>query len=275
MFGWIKDHWKTIATVAVGTVVFVGVTALTGGLGAPAMAALFAGGFASGVAGSVTAHLLDHKAVSFGDAVLQGTVAAVLTVATAGLGRLVAPAVSRAFAGMGSAAGDVVPILERFFPQAPKLVHLTSEAGEAGITESGTVNGAKGIFAVPEKIAEKSTLTKVLGTGLSPAKTVRTIPLPEAANAHFEEVLPLGPYSFMKSLAGVRIAPPGALGVESGALAQTGSMLAPRALIYVPDMLIYATGAITAHILNGDGPSSPPQPSATKGMAKALDAASK
>ena len=94
MFDWLSSHWKAVATVAVAAVVFTAVTVATGGLGAPVAAALLAGGFASGVAGYTTSELLDGRTPTVQGALVQGTVAAGLTVATFGVGRVLAPVVA-------------------------------------------------------------------------------------------------------------------------------------------------------------------------------------
>jgi hypothetical protein len=90
-----KDHWKTIAVVAASAVVFVAVTALTGGLGAPALLALAAGGFSSGVTGYALGNWLDHKPITLQGALTAGVVSTVVTVATAGVGRFAAPVLQR------------------------------------------------------------------------------------------------------------------------------------------------------------------------------------
>lgn len=331
MFGWIKEHWKTIAVVAASTVVFVGVTVLTGGLGAPALVALAAGGFASGVTGSALSSYLDHKPISVKDALVQGAVASVLTVATAGIGRVVAPYVSRAVAPaltrvlpraavpfitntvtnssvgatlgagtqvaqnavmgrplsenvgqatvVGGVTGAVLEPLARVLPKptppSGRLVHLTSANGEAGIRATGQVKGSRGIFAVPESAASQPTAIKVLRTGVEPSKTTNTVPLPESANVHFQEVTPIGPYSLIKRLGGVRYAPAGSIDVATGAFRSNGSAIGPRVLIYGPDALVYAAGAtvfasVKAVESTQSPPAPPPQTARSKGMTKAL-----
>ncbi len=91
----LASHWQKIAVAAVSTAVFVGVTALTGGLGAPVMLALLAGGVSSGVAGYALGNYLDHVPITLKGALLAGAVSGVLTVATAGVGRVVAPFLPR------------------------------------------------------------------------------------------------------------------------------------------------------------------------------------
>lgn len=340
MFGWLKKHWKTIATVAVATVVFVGVTVLTGGLGAPAMVALLAGGVASGVAGSVTANLLDGKPVSVKDALIQGVVSGVITVATAGLGNVLAPVVSRALApviartvpaaaapfitatvtngtvgatlgagtqvaqnaltgrplgeNVGPAAlltgvtGTLIEPLKRILPAArpaseTRLVHLTSETGHTGINTTGQLNGRNGIFAVPETALGQPTAVRVLRTGVMPSTTTHGIPLPAAANAHFRQPIPIGPYSLIKRLGGVRFAPAGSIDIVTGAYKGTGSLVGPRTLIYGPDILNYTvagtilgvTKAVAGSFTSSPPPPPPPQLAKSVGITKALGEAAK
>jgi hypothetical protein len=96
MLGWFKRHWKTIAVVGVSLVVFVGVSVLTGGLGAPAMVAIALGGAASGGAGYALGQYLDEKPISAGGLVASVVLGAVLSVATAGVAGRVTPVVQSA-----------------------------------------------------------------------------------------------------------------------------------------------------------------------------------
>jgi hypothetical protein len=87
----LAKHWQTIAVAALSTAVFVGVTALTGGLGAPIAAELLAGGVASGVAGYLLSNYLKHAPITLEGALFAGALSGAVTLATAGLGRLVEP----------------------------------------------------------------------------------------------------------------------------------------------------------------------------------------
>lgn len=98
MFSWLKSHWKGVATLLVAAVVFTAVTVLTGGLGAPLLVSLAAGGFASGAAGYVTGELLNGRKPTVKDALFQGALASVITVGTFGVGRFLAPYASRVLA---------------------------------------------------------------------------------------------------------------------------------------------------------------------------------
>jgi hypothetical protein len=337
--GWLQNHWKTIATIAVATVAFVAVTALTGGLGAAPMAALFVGGFASGVAGYATDGLLNKTALTVKGALLQGGTAAVLTVATAGIGRLLAPAVSKAVTpvvsrlvpetaeplvtrtvvntGVGASLGAATKVADNALDRRPlgegvknaallsgatgaaieplqgvvararvappsgglgeePLTHLTSPEGKAGIEGSGQLVGKKGIFAVPAPVADESTLAKVVRTGLTPDKTTDSVPVPGAATGLFEQPTPIGPYSLLKRLGGVRFAPPGSIDVTTGAFTPSGALVGPAALIYGPDFLAYGALVGIGHVLAADpGDAPPPPPAQSPGMTAVLGKAVK
>jgi hypothetical protein len=95
---------------------------------------------------------------------------------------------------------------------------------------------------VPADAADQSTLMKVLRTGIEPGKTARTIVIPEGANGLFEQPAPIGPYSLMKRLGGVRFAPPGSIDLATGAFTPAAGGVSPRILIYGPDVLIWSSG---------------------------------
>ena len=67
----------------------------------------------------------------------------------------------------------------------PALIHLTNDAGMAGIGASGQIIGRQGIFAVPASVADESGLWKALRTGIWPSNTANAIPIPEAAAVLF------------------------------------------------------------------------------------------
>ncbi|MEZ0230687.1 MAG: hypothetical protein ACAI25_18845, partial [Planctomycetota bacterium] len=99
---WTQDHWKDIAIAVAATAVFIGVTALTGGLGAPALLAFAAGGFASGVAGYGLSSWLYDTPFSPRDALIAGATGAVVSAATFGVARYASPAL----AGVSSRAAS-------------------------------------------------------------------------------------------------------------------------------------------------------------------------
>ena len=71
------------------------------------------------------------------------------------------------------------------------LVHLTDDAGLAGINQSGSIVGSHGVFAVPGYVTAESTAMKVARTGLSPAKTAQYVPIPQGAQQLFQQPMPI------------------------------------------------------------------------------------
>jgi RHS repeat-associated protein len=148
---------------------------------------------------------------------------------------------ARAAAGLLGRVGSIGGATARTEAQ---LVHLTDQAGLAGISKPGaSIEGPRGIFAVPAQVARESTALKVLRTGLPPSKTAVSIPIPPSAAGLFQRPLPIGPYSAWKYLGGVRFAPPGGINAVSGAFTPSASLVGPRVLIYGPDVLFYSYGA--------------------------------
>src|SRR4051812_22081988 len=148
MRSWLEGHFQGVAALAVATAVFAIVTIATGGLGAPLLVALAAGGFASGVAGYATGELLSGRTPRLKDAALQGVLAAALTVATLGVGRVLAPVVGRVLA----------PLLGRVLPGAKKLIPV--------IVQAEVTNAAVGAtFGSGMKAAENLGRGRPLGEG--------------------------------------------------------------------------------------------------------------
>jgi hypothetical protein len=133
------------------------------------------------------------------------------------------------------------------------LIHFTSEAGEAGIKSSAELIGKKGIFALPESAASRSPVTHAMLTGLSPAKTAKVVQIPSSAVGSFQRVVPIGIYSAMKAIGGVRFTAPGIINISTGAFTQTGSILVPYAAVYGPDLLIYGSAAVPYVVISGMG----------------------
>jgi hypothetical protein len=106
---WFSSHWKSLVTVAVSTTVFVGVTALTGGLGAPVVASLLLAGAASGASGSIASRLLDGRAPTVGGTLRGAATGAVLSLVTAGVGRAFSPLLGRVTAPVVGAAEGALP----------------------------------------------------------------------------------------------------------------------------------------------------------------------
>ncbi|MEZ0229933.1 MAG: hypothetical protein ACAI25_15015 [Planctomycetota bacterium] len=102
-----KMDWNTVAGIVVGTGVFIGLTVLTGGLGAPLLVTLAVAGFGSGVAGQLTYDLLAGRKPGV-DVLAAGVVSMGLTFVGAGVGQVVgrvaAPIVSRILERTGVSA---------------------------------------------------------------------------------------------------------------------------------------------------------------------------
>lgn len=156
--GWLSRNWKTLVVLGVSTVVFVAVTLATGGLGAPAMLALAAGGFSSGVAGYATGQLLNGKPIQAGEAVKAGAIAGVVTVATMGLGRVVAPLISRA-----------APLAARAVPAAATTIVPNAVRS---VVANGVIGGAVGgAFRAGDNVVHG----KPWNEGLSDAVTTNAV----------------------------------------------------------------------------------------------------
>lgn len=136
---WLASHWKQIAVIAASTVVFVAVTAATGGLGAPALVALASGGFASGAAGYSLDRILNGQKPTLGGALKAGAISTVVTVATAGVARVVAPLVSRAVTPAVAAA---VPAVAR--PAVQSVVVGAAVGGPLAAGAQVAQNAASG-----------------------------------------------------------------------------------------------------------------------------------
>lgn len=182
MLGWLKDHWKSIAVIAAATVVFVGVTALTGGLAAPALAAigasalatplsLLAGGFASGAAGYVVGRWLDGEKPTLGETLRSGAIAGVVTLATAGLGRVIAPL-------LAPTVSRIAPVVAAI-PTPVKVSAMNGVTGSAfgAVTQAGAnvVTGRP----IGENLGDATALGAVNGLLLAPAQ--RLVPTPRIA----------------------------------------------------------------------------------------------
>jgi hypothetical protein len=164
-----------------------------------------------------------------------------ITLLTAGAGE----------AAQGLRAGGAVAEGGDALSASQGLVHLTDTAGATGISESGSIVGRNGIFAVPSYVADESTAMKVLRTGLTPARTTDGVPIPSAAEGLFQQPVPIGPYSAWKYFGGVRYASPGAISTATGAFTPVPSLLGPGSLIYGPDALFWG-GVGTAGAIYGN-----------------------
>lgn len=155
MLGWLRRNWKTVASVAVSTAVFAAVTVATGGLGAPLLVALAAGGFASGVAGYATTQVLEGRPVDPSSALVAGGVASLVSVGTLGLGRLAAPLLSRA-------APAVPQVVVRTAARVPVVARVPAT--------NAAVGGALGAALTPGDRLEGATVGAVNGLLQTPAQ---------------------------------------------------------------------------------------------------------
>lgn len=194
MWDWIADKWakhgNTILTVAAATVAFVAVTAVTGGLGAPAAAALILGGAASGATGYVVGQKLAGRPIEAKQVVIQATIGAAVTVATAGLGRVATPLFSRllgagaqqaaaegartgiraiaaetaAHSLAGGATGGTVKVVENA---------VTGKKLTDGVLEAAAIGAAQGALARPTKALDAKIRTTTAGLKARVAARVR------------------------------------------------------------------------------------------------------
>jgi hypothetical protein len=111
--------------------------------------------------------------------------------------------------------------------QAPGLVHLTDEAGQASIQASGVLRGSQGIYAVPESAALQGTAGRTARTLLHPAQTTHVVPVPPAAGGAFVRPVPVGPVSAYQYLMGVHRASAGTISMSTGAHAAGSVRILP------------------------------------------------
>jgi Domain of unknown function (DUF4157) len=109
-------------------------------------------------------------------------------------------------------------------PRQP-LVHLTSEAGAAGIEAEGVLRGGQGIYGLPSSAAQQGRALRFLRSLIPGSRTARAVPVPGAAGPQFTRAVPVGPVSFYQWLAGVYRAPAGAISMGSGAFTAGGRVL--------------------------------------------------
>lgn len=166
MLGWVSRNWKTIASVAVSTAVFAAVTVATGGLGAPLLVALAAGGFASGVAGYATTQGLNGRPVDLSSALVAGSAASLISVGTLGLGRVVAPL-------LGRAAPAVPQVVTRAMARVPAPVRVPAANAAVGAglgaalspgdrLEGATVGAVNGLLMAPAQRAGQALVERSL-----------------------------------------------------------------------------------------------------------------
>jgi hypothetical protein len=171
---WTEDHAKTIAVIAASTVVFVGVTALTGGLGAPALLALASGGFASGATGYALSNVLDHKPVTFTGLLTAGAVSTIATIATAGLLEFASPIVGRLAAPLAAAVPEAVS------NAVPAVIARTVTGAATGAGLGAGTQVVENLIAgrpVGENVGEASIEGSLNGALMEPATRLVGVPL--------------------------------------------------------------------------------------------------
>lgn len=172
MLPWLSRNWKSIAAAAVATVVFAAVTVATGGLGAPVLIALAAGGFASGVAGYATKQALDGNPIDPSTALVAGATSSFITVATMGVGRVVAPLLTRA-------APAVPQVVVRTAARVPEVARAP--------LANAAVGASLGAALTPGDRLEGATVGAVNGVIMAPAQragqVIAALPLERARAA--------------------------------------------------------------------------------------------
>lgn len=139
MFSWFSDNWKSIVSVAAAIVVGVAVTALiiaTAPVSLPALlvttAAIAVGGFAGGVTGYLVNKWLNDEPIVIRDMLIEGTISMVVSVATLGLGRFLAPLVSRV----------VAPVASRALPEVAAPFVTRTVSSTVSFATAGATTGA-------------------------------------------------------------------------------------------------------------------------------------
>jgi MFS family permease len=89
---WVGDHWKSIATFAVGVAAFAGIAALCAlcPFAIPALVTLAIAGVGSGVAAQLVSDLLDGRGPGK-DLLVAGALSGALTVGTFGIAKVLSP----------------------------------------------------------------------------------------------------------------------------------------------------------------------------------------
>jgi hypothetical protein len=106
-------------------------------------------------------------------------------------------------------------ILPKLIDELTPATHLTSEAAEEAIRASGKLGGKWGIFVLDTSKVPNSQLMRSVNS-LVPRNLSATIEIPSAANSALERPFPLGPFSGLRYLNGVRNSPLGSISLETG-----------------------------------------------------------
>ncbi len=158
---WFQDNWKTIAAIAVSTLVFAAVVGLAVLLpfAVPVLLTLAVAGFASGAAFYLVDQWLNGRPIDPKAALIQGGISALVTVGTAGVGRLAAPYLSRV----------ATPWASRVLPQSTN----TLVPGLVRQTATNTTVGA--VFGGGTKLVENAITGRPLTEGLGSATVLGAV----------------------------------------------------------------------------------------------------
>jgi hypothetical protein len=100
------------------------------------------------------------------------------------------------------------------------LVHMSQYADE--IIDSGKLGQPGDIFAGPASNANSSGLWLTLKTGLSPHKSFKPVIIPQAGEAAFSKVIPVGIVTGWQRIMGHRYTARGILDIKTGEFMRTG-----------------------------------------------------
>jgi RHS repeat-associated protein len=125
--------------------------------------------------------------------------------------------------------------------RAPSLVHLTTAEGGLGIQESGTLVGARGIYAGPLSNAGARGLGVTLRTGLDVGRYQAAVRIPQIAAGNFSRVFPVGPWTAWQRAMGVVYSAPGSINLTTGLLTRSG-FFTSQAIKYGLDVTVMGVG---------------------------------
>lgn len=163
---WAGDNWKTIAALAASTLVFAAIVGLAVLLpfAVPVLLTLLVAGFASGAAFYAVDQWLNGRPIDPKQVLIQGAISAALTVATAGLGRVAAPALARVLPGTASAI-------------APGLLRQTVSNTAVGAVFGGGAKVAENAIAghpLTDGLGDATALGAINGALVAPATKLTT-----------------------------------------------------------------------------------------------------
>jgi hypothetical protein len=151
---------------------------------------------------------------------------------------------------IGTVSGGVLRMVNPNFTMAggagrptPGLVHLTDEAGYAGINASGTLRGSQGIYALPETVMSESVAMRAARATISPSNARFGVSIPPNATGLFSQPTAIGPISAYQRLMGVYRAPAGSINMLTGEFTASANRLANITGQFWPygvDMMIWA-----------------------------------